>query len=182
MTHQSDVIVVTAHPDDEIFVSGTMCLCAEKRFDITLVCATYGDGGSRELLYADSRLDLGAVRRQELALPAWALGVNEVLFLGQADVAAPETAGAPGAWDQPGVIAALGRIMEQKEPALILTHGPLGGYGHAAHRLLHRCVVEAAEKTSFSGSIFSFARRSKTASSAGTFLDQPARVGLCSGL
>jgi LmbE family N-acetylglucosaminyl deacetylase len=175
MSHKSDVIVVTAHPDDEIFVSGTICLCAEKRFDITLVCATSGEEGSRELLYADSRLDLGAVRRHELALSAWALGVKEVLVLGQADAGAPETAGAPCAWDRSGVIAALGRIIEQNEPALILTHGPLGGYGHPAHRLLYRCVMAAAEKTSFSGSIFAFCGRVENGFFSWHF-DQPSDV------
>jgi LmbE family N-acetylglucosaminyl deacetylase len=175
MTHKSNVLVVTAHPDDEIFVSGTICLCAEKRFRIALACATSGEGGSRELLYAGSRLDLQAVRRQELALSAWALGVNEVLFLGQPDIAAPETVGSPGAWDQPGVIAELGRIIEQNEPALILTHGPLGGYGHPVHRLLHRCVMAAAKKTSFSGSIFSFCGRVENGFFSWHF-DQPSDI------
>ena len=34
------VLVVIAHPDDELFVSGTLCLCADRGFDITLACPT----------------------------------------------------------------------------------------------------------------------------------------------
>jgi N-acetylglucosamine malate deacetylase 2 len=174
MAGKSEVLVVTAHPDDEIFVSGTICLCAEKGFQITVVCATDGDGGSRELFAPSSNLQLGQVRRRELALAAWVLGANEVLFLGQADIARPD-AGDGDAWDQPNLIESLRRIIEQDDPVLILTHGPLGGYGHPAHRLLHRCVMAAAEEASYSGSVFSFCGQVSNAFFSWHF-DQPSDV------
>jgi LmbE family N-acetylglucosaminyl deacetylase len=46
MAEQSDVLVIIAYPDDEIFACGTICLCAEKGFRITLVCVTNGEVGS----------------------------------------------------------------------------------------------------------------------------------------
>jgi LmbE family N-acetylglucosaminyl deacetylase len=155
MVEVCDVLIITAHPDDEVFVSGTICLCAEKGFRITLVCATDGEGGSRELPFGKSNLRLGEIRRRELTLSAWVLGASEVCFLNQADMANPD-AGGEGSWDQPSLISTLGRIIRQYDPKLILTHGPLGGYGHPAHRLVHSCVVTAAREISFTGSIFSF--------------------------
>src|SRR6266481_3370873 len=56
MPETCDILVVIAHPDDEVFVSGTICLCAEKGFRIVLVSATDGEGGSRDLLFSKSGL------------------------------------------------------------------------------------------------------------------------------
>jgi LmbE family N-acetylglucosaminyl deacetylase len=119
---------------------------------VTLVCVTDGEGGSRELIAGQA---LSRIRRQELMLSASVLGVSEVLYLGYADIAAPD-GGGEGSWDQPKLIAALAQIFEKNDPKLVLTHGPLGGYGNAAHRLVHRCVMSAARVVPFSGSIFSF--------------------------
>ena len=44
MGDKSDILVVIAHPDDEVFASGTICLCAEEGFRIEFVCATDGEG------------------------------------------------------------------------------------------------------------------------------------------
>jgi len=165
---------VIAHPDDEVFVSGTICICAEKGFRIAFVCATDGEGGSRDLLPATSDLGLGEVRRQELRLSAWALGASEVCFLGQADSAIPDAEG-EGSWDQSSLIRTLGDVIRQHNPQLILTHGPEGGYGHPAHRLLYRCVVAAAQAVSFAGSIFSFSGKVEGAFFSWHF-DQPSDV------
>lgn len=174
MAEKNDVLVIIAHPDDEIFVSGTICLCAEKGFRIALVCATDGEGGSRELLCGESNVQLGEIRRRELALSALVLGTSEVLFLSQADIAAPDGEG-PGVWDQAKLISSFARIIQQNSPKLILTHGPFGGYGNAAHRLVHSCVIAAAREISFSGSLFSFCGQVKHAFFSWHF-DQPSDV------
>ena len=174
MINQSGILVIIAHPDDEIFVSGTICLCAEKGFNITLVCVTDGEGGSVDLLHDKRSPALAAVRRNELTLSAWVLGVSDVLFLGQADVANPDSEAAHS-WDQPSLITALGRIVQERQPALILTHGPLGGYGHPAHRLVHKCVMVAAEDVSFPGCVFSFCGQISHAFFSWHF-DQPSDV------
>src|SRR5262245_57369287 len=84
---KSDVLAVIAHPDDEIFISGTLCLLAEKNLQTVLVCVTDGKNGSTELYrHVKSQLPLGEIRRRELALSAWALGVREVEWLGQEDI------------------------------------------------------------------------------------------------
>src|SRR5579862_5030697 len=148
----SDILIIIAHPDDEVFGSGTLCLCAEKGFKISLACATDGEGGS-----SDGRPDvlLGEIRRRELSLSARVLGVSDVCFLGQPDSAHPDAEG-DGSWDQPGLIRKLAEMIRQQNPQLILTHGPQGGYGHPAHRLVYRSVVAATQAVSFAGSIFSF--------------------------
>jgi len=172
VTKKTDVLVVIAHPDDEIFVSGTLCLFAERGLNIALVCVTDGEGGSHELLHP--AVQLGEIRRRELMLSASMLGVSQVLFLGQPDTADPTREG-NGCWDQANVIGTLVRLVRQIDPALILTHGPRGGYGHLAHRLTHRCITAAASEASFAGSIFSFCGQVRNAFFSWHF-DEPSDV------
>jgi LmbE family N-acetylglucosaminyl deacetylase len=102
------------------------------------------------------------------------LGASEVCFLGQRDSATPDVEG-EGSWDQPSLISTLGDVIRQHNPQLILTHGPGGGYGHPAHRLLYRCVVAAAQAVAFAGSIFSFCGKVEGAFFSWHF-DQPSDV------
>jgi LmbE family N-acetylglucosaminyl deacetylase len=168
----ANILVVIAHPDDEILVSGTICLCADTGCSITLVCVTDGESGDDEGLPVNSRLTLGEIRQQELELSASALGVNEVLFLHRPDVADPES---DGAWNQSELIDALGEIIRERAPALILTHGPRGGYGNLAHRLVYRSVMAAVGDISYGGSVFSFCGKVRGAFSSWHF-DQPSDV------
>jgi LmbE family N-acetylglucosaminyl deacetylase len=152
------ILVIVAHPDDEVFVSGTLCLCSSRGFNVILACATDGGAGSRELIgrfeAIDSNLDLGAIRRREVALSAWVLGASEVLFLNEPDI--PPTGWQTQSWDSERLVKCLKQLIRSYQPTMILTHGPRGGYGHPAHRALHDCVMTAARKVSFGGSIFSF--------------------------
>jgi N-acetylglucosamine malate deacetylase 2 len=172
---KSDGVVVIAHPDDEIFASGTLCLLAEKRFRIALISVTDGENGSRELLrHVAPEVPLGAVRRRELALSAWALGVTEVAYLGREDIP-PDRWGSENGLDQGCLISTLAEIIRQADPKLILTHGPHGGYGHPAHKEVHRCVMAAARDVAFAGSVFSFAAQVEHAFFSWRF-DQPSDV------
>jgi N-acetylglucosamine malate deacetylase 2 len=174
MGETSDILVVIAHPDDEAFASGTICLCADKGFRITIACATDGEGGSRDLFGDKSDVRLGEIRRQELMLSARVLGANDVCFLRQADIARPDVEG-EGSWDQASLIGALEKMIRQQNPQLILTHGPEGGYGHPAHRLVYRSVAAAAQGAAFGGSIFSFCGKVDGAFFSWHF-DQPSDV------
>jgi LmbE family N-acetylglucosaminyl deacetylase len=148
------VLVVIAHPDDELFVSGTLCLCADRACQVMLVCLTDGEGG----------IPAGAPtqRRGEMERSARNLGVREVIFLGFPDVDAPSESGDP-AWDEPQLVRQLATIIVDLQPALILTHGPRGGYGHQAHRWTHEGVTAAAEAAAYAGSLFSFCGRTPRA-------------------
>jgi len=169
----ADVLVIIAHPDDEIFVSGVICLCVEKGFKIALICVTDGEGGSRELLRAESKLQLGEVRRRELELSAWVLGIDQVMFLAQADIAQPKTGAY--AWSESKLIADIATIIQGHSPQLILTHGPFGGYGNQAHCVVFSCVMSAVQKAGFQGSVFSFCGQMRRAFFSWHF-DQPSTV------
>ncbi len=173
MTEHCEVLAIIAHPDDEIFVSGTICLCVQRHCRVSLICVTDGGGAAGENEPPASIAALAAVRRRELADSARTLGITEVARLGFADLADPAVG--PQAWDQPTLIGLLWEKIAAAAPALVLTHGPFGGYGHAAHRLVHRCVMAAAEQAGFGGSILSFGAQVPGAYFSWYF-DQPSDV------
>lgn len=154
MSERIDVAVVIAHPDDEVFVSGTVCLCVEQHFRVTLICVTDGGGAAGENRPTVSIEKLATLRGEELAASAHILGIADVTRLGFPDVADPAEGLRP--WDQNLLIESLRGKIARNSPDVILTHGPLGGYGHPAHRMVHHCVILAAEQADFGGSIFSF--------------------------
>jgi LmbE family N-acetylglucosaminyl deacetylase len=149
----ADVLVVIAHPDDELFVSGTLCLFADADLRVRLVAVTDGEGGGDDLDLV-GKAALARRRQAELTRSAALLGAGRPVFLHHADVADPESGAA--VWDQAALIEALSTQIAETRPELILTHGPRGGYGHAAHRLTHRCVMAAAERAGHSGAIYAF--------------------------
>jgi LmbE family N-acetylglucosaminyl deacetylase len=169
----SGILVVIAHPDDEVFASGTICLCVESGFGVALACVTDGGGGGRSILRESSEQSLGNIRRQELELSGAALGVHEVTNYSLPDVADPSEG--RDAWNQAELIDMLADTINHVRPEMILTHGPSGGYGHLAHRLTFRCVKAAADRSSFTGSIFSFCARPPQSFFSWHF-DQPADV------
>jgi LmbE family N-acetylglucosaminyl deacetylase len=174
MKDQPDVLVVIAHPDDEVFASGAICLCRERGFRIGLVGFTDGEGGSRGILHdGDAPARLGEIRRLEVTLSAWALGVSRLWFMSLEDI--PPSEWGAKQWNTPAAAADLARIVAEARPKLILTHGPLGGYGHPAHCRVGECVMSAVKNVAFEGSVFSFCGQIPNAFFSWR-LDQPSDV------
>ncbi len=121
-----------------------------------------------------SELPLGDIRRHELALSAWALGVRQVECLGLKDIPQDEWGRGKG-WDREPLISTLREAILGSGAQLILTHGPRGGYGHPAHQEVSHCVATAARDVSFTGSLFSFAGYVKHGFFSWHF-DQPSNV------
>lgn len=149
-----DVLLVIAHPDDEVFASGTLCLLGEAGSEVALVHVTDGEGGGPEPQSPAARRALATARRRELERSAEVLGVRRLHALHQPDVADPLAQ--PGGWDEARVVRDLSALLVLLRPRLILTHGPQGGYGHPAHRLTFHCVTAAAEAADYRGAIYSF--------------------------
>lgn len=167
-----DILVVIAHPDDEVFTSGVICLCVDKGLSVKIVSITDGEGGDRRRIEDPSPQRLAEVRRKELDASARALGVSGVVRLHQADIADPE---GPGGWDIGAVNGHLAALIGDEQPSVILTHGPLGGYGNQAHKVVHRCTMTVVEKTGFDGAVYSFCGQTPKAFFS-WHLDQPSDI------
>ncbi|MGI8802296.1 MAG: PIG-L deacetylase family protein [Solirubrobacteraceae bacterium] len=132
------VVAVVAHPDDEALIAGgTLALAAALGLPTGVVSLTRGElGPISDPLLADAET-LGAVREGELAASAAALGVDWVRCLrhpdGELEWIDTETAA--------GELAA---VLRPVRPAVLLTFGADGLYGHPDHVATRRLAGRAA--------------------------------------
>ena len=173
MQINASVIVVIAHPDDELFVSGTLCLLNERGYATHLICVT----GGRGLLSNNAELQRNyEVRGLELKLSAQTLGVNAVHMLSHPDETVEDWREATPSWDLQALDSELSTVITTLEPCLILTHGPLGGYGHPAHKQVFRSVTKAADRIGYRNAIYSFCGRVGKFDTHWRYFDQPSDV------
>ena len=156
------LLLVHAHPDDEVLGSGaTMAKYAAEGAHVTLVTCTLGEEGEilvPELAHlASDREDaLGQYRIGELDAACAALGVEDHRFLG-----------GPGRWRDSGMegtpqnerpdvfwnadideaTKALVEVMREVKPQVVITYDENGAYGHPDHIQAHRVTVAAFERS-----------------------------------
>ena len=134
------VLVVVAHPDDELFMAPAIAALAREGADVTLIHATEGEAGPGVSDLPPGE-ELGRVRAMEAFCSVNALGtrtsVNLNLGDGQLGIAAhhPDSR-AKRLGAQLDAYIALSD--------LVLTWGPDGGYGHADHRMVSAIVTQIA--------------------------------------
>lgn len=122
------LLAVLAHPDDEsLGMGGTLAKYADEGVEVYLLTATRGERGRFGTRKESPGLEVvGRTREQELLAAAEVLGIREVGFLDYID----------GDLDQadPGeAIARISAHIRRIRPAVVLTFGPEGAYGHPDH-------------------------------------------------
>jgi N-acetyl-1-D-myo-inositol-2-amino-2-deoxy-alpha-D-glucopyranoside deacetylase len=143
------LLAAFAHPDDEAFTcGGTFAALADRGVAITLLCATRGEAGEIRVPELATRDDLGAVREEELRAAMALLGVTDVRFLGYRDsgMAGTPDNDDPRAFAQATETEVADRIaaaIRQVRPAVVITFGPDGVYGHPDHVAVHRATTAA---------------------------------------
>lgn len=128
---------VWAHPDDDIYLSAGLMHVAARRGDRVIdVTATRGEGGSMdEERWPPS--SMAEVRTAELMRSLEILGVAEHRFLeGPVDVDMDTPLDEAGA-------AQVRDLMAEVRPRTVITFGPDGMTGHAAHKDVCRWATEA---------------------------------------
>jgi len=146
-SRRASLLVVLAHPDDEIFHGGTLMHLSQQGVRVTLVCATNGEAGKAHPSVG-SVDNLGALRIEELRLSCHRLGIDAPVLLGFHDSARGERQrhGDPRALanvDMLEVEAAIRRVIEDVTPHVILTFDPHGSYYHPDHLAVHRATAAA---------------------------------------
>jgi LmbE family N-acetylglucosaminyl deacetylase len=146
------VLAVSAHPDDDtLFAGGALARWAALGHDVYTLCTTRGEGGEVGEPPVGPFERLGEIREQEARCAARALGEREIFFLDFVDPRM-EINGTPLPIDATleQFAAAIGAYLEQLRPAIVITHGTDGEYGHPQHRFTHvatRAAVQAAVRT-----------------------------------
>jgi LmbE family N-acetylglucosaminyl deacetylase len=147
INRRPSLLVVYAHPDDELFHGGMLAHLADRGVRVTLVSATPGDAGKvhPSLGRVD---DVGAVRTAELHRSCERLGIEPPIVLDFHDSARKERQ----RHDDPRALAnvdmlevetAIRNIIRDVEPHVVLTFEPHGGYYHPDHVAVHRATTAA---------------------------------------
>ncbi len=136
------LMVVVAHPDDETFgVGGTMALLRQRGEPVSVLIATRGQSGQivlPELDTEENRADMAALREREARAAMDALGVERLDFLDHRDGQLAEQPQGPLARE-------VATALRRKRPAVVVTFGPEGIYGHPDHLAIHRATTRAFE-------------------------------------
>lgn len=137
------VLVVVAHPDDELTMAPAIAALARQGRAVTILFATTGDQGPGVTDLARGP-ELGAIRRKEAQCSAKALGAEARFLDGLGDgtlASAPQAANSPAA----RFINLFAAEYVALDPGLVLTWGPDGGYGHGDHRMVSALVTQALQ-------------------------------------
>jgi len=130
------VLVVLAHPDDELFMAPAIAALSRQGQHVRIVHATPGDAGPGVSGMAKGEA-LAATRRAEAQCAGEALAVAEVVNLEFGD-------GKLSDHVRDGSLAKA--LFDHVAAAdLVLTWGPDGGYGHPDHRLVSAIATQIAQ-------------------------------------
>jgi len=146
-SRQASLLIVLAHPDDEIFHGGVLANLSERGVRVTLVCATDGEAGRPHPSVGPVE-DLAAMRVEELKLSCARLGIEAPVLLRFHDSARKERQRhddphALANVDMLDVEATLRAVIAEVKPHVIITFEPHGGYYHPDHLAIQRAATAA---------------------------------------
>lgn len=144
-----DLLVISAHPDDEILIAGPLIATISARGGSSLiVCATNGGAGTGNALDLALLDDIVTVRSRELRCAAEMLGASSVQFLGFIDGGSSgEAIGRPKLMDN--VDEASARIEDlilASAPRVVVTHSPDDPDCHPDHWAISEATARAVER------------------------------------
>lgn len=142
------IMAVFAHPDDEAFsVAGTLSALAEAGHEVTLVCATRGEAG--KITVPDMTVeDLGQQREQELREACAIMGIGQPIMLDYHDSGRFERT----RHDDPKALlnvdpldleTPIRALIAERQPHILITFDPHGGYAHVDHLQVQRATTAA---------------------------------------
>jgi len=133
-------MAIYAHPDDESYsVGGVLAQCASDGIPTFVVCATRGEVGEISDPALASPENLGIVREKELREASRILGVKEIDFLDYVDGQLEKA-------DANEVVGKIVRAIRRWRPAVVVTFGLKGVYGHPDHVAIHHFASQAFHK------------------------------------
>jgi len=132
--NQTDVLVITPHPDDAEFgVAGTAARWTREGKNVIYAVCTNGDKGT-----SDNNMKpevLAKIREEEQLAAARLLGVREVVFLRYPDQSLEDT---------PDFRKEIVRLIRKYQPETVVTADPYRRYiWHRDHRITGRVVLDA---------------------------------------
>ncbi|MEE2525187.1 PIG-L family deacetylase [Hyphobacterium sp. HN65] len=134
------IVLVFAHPDDEITATELISRAVEEGAFVATITATRGEAGTQFPEIVD-QAHLGVVREGELRRHGFALGLDEQVVLGLPD------GGVPEAMSDAQLAARVLEELERLEPDAVVTfHPPSGVSLHPDHMAMGRAALAATER------------------------------------
>jgi len=141
------VVCYFAHPDDEtVLAGGLIALLTQQNIPVHVVCATRGEGGELGDPPLAERAQLGQVREQELRCAVEMLGASLTILDYIDPVIDEDEVLYPFEAEFETLSKRFIDIARQQRADLLITHGGDGEYGHPAHQLVNRAVIEGARR------------------------------------
>ena len=146
------LMVVHAHPDDEVLTTGGLLMrAAEQGLRTVLVTCTGGQAGEIADPDLATPTTLGAVRRRELRAACQVLRISRLHLLGYRDsgmAGSPDNLHPASFQHAPiGQAAArLARLIRQERPDILVTYDDNGFYGHPDHVKANQVTLAAFER------------------------------------
>jgi LmbE family N-acetylglucosaminyl deacetylase len=131
------MLCVFAHPDDEVFCAGgSIAKYSTQGYEVMVISATKGDAGQIRDANIATRRTLGDVRARELQQSCKHLGVQHAVCLDYGDGTLKDL-------DIQVLVADVVRIIREFRPAVVITFGPDGAYGHPDHIAIGKATTIA---------------------------------------
>jgi N-acetyl-1-D-myo-inositol-2-amino-2-deoxy-alpha-D-glucopyranoside deacetylase len=152
MNEPLTLMIVHAHPDDEVIGSGgTLAYYSDAGINTVLVTATLGEEGEivvNDLDTPENHARLAEIRLEELRKATEILGIKHQEFLGYRDsgmVGMPSNEH-PACFHQADLAEATGRLVRlvrDYRPQVLVSYNAVGGYGHPDHIACHKVTLAA---------------------------------------
>jgi LmbE family N-acetylglucosaminyl deacetylase len=142
---KADMLVVVAHPDDEVLVSAYLAReVLDNRKNVAVVYGTRGDGGNNEI-GPEQALAMGQIRELEARRALGTIGISNVWFLTGKDTASQNVLNSLDHWGHGSNLDQLVRIVRLTRPSVILTFLPdfTTGENHGDHQAAGVLATEA---------------------------------------
>lgn len=142
--YKTDVLVVVAHPDDEVMAAAYVARLIDQGKRVTLVWTTRGDGGTNDS-GPEQAAAMGDVREVEGIRAATRLGVTNIWNLGGPDTPTQNPLESLETCNHGRCLDRLVRIVRLTRPSVILTWLPVGvtGENHGDHQASGIMATEA---------------------------------------
>ncbi len=143
--YKTDVLLVVAHPDDDVVIGGYLARIAlDERKRVAVVYCTNGDGGGNAI-GNEAGVSLGLMREMEARRALGAFGIENIWFLGGHDTPGQNALRSLDHWNHGLMLDQMVRLVRITRPEVILTWLPdfVVGENHEDHQASGVLAVEA---------------------------------------
>jgi LmbE family N-acetylglucosaminyl deacetylase len=143
--YKADVLVVVAHPDDDVLIGGYLArISLDEHKRVAVIYCTNGDGGGNDI-GNEAGAALGQLRLLEARRALASLGIENVWFLGGHDTPGQNVLRSLDNWNHGLALDEIVRLVRITRPEVVLTWLPdyVAGENHEDHQASSVLASEA---------------------------------------